>query len=772
MINFMDFNAILQQIKDGTVTIIDLNFELIGDERVIVLAGELKVNKTLTDINLTNNNIGLPGAIAIAEALRVNETLTRINLSENNIGLKGAIAIAEALKVNKTIKHINLSFANIEIEGVIALVDALKVNKNLTDINLSFNDIGPKGAIDLAEALWCGGNALTHIDLSGNDIGDHGAVTLIKMMKRNPTITDINLSYNKITEKGAIGLAKKLVAGGNALTHIDLSCNRLRAKGVIALIKELEDNKTLTHIDLSRNMIGTDGVIALVEALKDNKSMMNITIGGTGDSEQLIFDTLISINQGKTIDDKVLSDKLLTLARYHSDSDDTTVVEVIEHLLNLTNEEGSPLIDINGQMTDGSTILTYYRDKPKMLDFLMSHGAKYPLTEGTKEVKIAKNAQSTHGSKFANQHSAKLLELGRKFVKLDKPVELDDPYKEVQWLKQLIQKLRDAYISEKDQIVEIEVPASQRLKITIDKKAHDLLSEVKKQLLREKFKAENSDYENKSEAEKAQLVHLINNDFFNRAKEGLDIALERQDKCTLGPYADVSLKEVAALVYKAFIIIAKKEQDMSGLLSNFLHCIAEIVDFSTTYSTNLTKENYYSAMSCSRGTITKLLGAIDSKDSTLTVPDKVPVAKSLFGIKDIKPEQQQEYATQAWQSLDPKVRKCIIDDYAFKTNGTSINHFRGALYTTLNNIFADKVTAKDIAKAQLLFIHPNPKTDGVLPKELFMDFIWFDLFNSEHPSVTSLTQKQSEELQQDQDHHNPLDQVPLSGHNDFDDAAI
>ena len=60
---------------------------------------ELK-NNSITTLDLGGNNIGVEGAKAIAEALKVNESITELNLYNNNIGDEGAKAIAEALKEN------------------------------------------------------------------------------------------------------------------------------------------------------------------------------------------------------------------------------------------------------------------------------------------------------------------------------------------------------------------------------------------------------------------------------------------------------------------------------------------------------------------------------------------------------------------------------------------------------------------------------------------------------------------------------------------------
>ena len=89
-----------KQLRDGSLTKIDLSSNNIDDEGAKAIGEALKVNTSLTSIILDNNEIGDEGAKAIGEALKVNTSLTKMDLYCNNIGDEGGKAIEEALKVN------------------------------------------------------------------------------------------------------------------------------------------------------------------------------------------------------------------------------------------------------------------------------------------------------------------------------------------------------------------------------------------------------------------------------------------------------------------------------------------------------------------------------------------------------------------------------------------------------------------------------------------------------------------------------------------------
>ncbi len=334
-------NKIIQDIKNTSITSIDLQYNNIGAEGAIALAEALKYNTSVTSIKLSSNKIGDEGAIALAEALKSNTSVTSIALWKNNIGAEGARALAEVLKYNTSITSIKLSLNKIGDEGAIALADALKYNTSITDINLWRNNIGDEGARALADALkyntsvtyinlWENNigaegaialadalkynTSLNYIGLDRNSIGSEGARALANALKYNTSITDINLWRNNIGDEGAIALADALKYN-TSVNSIILNDNNIGDEGAIALADALKYNTSVTSINLEYNNIGAEGARALADALKYNTSVTSINLSGNvigGEAEALIqeittrnnklFETnLNNIKQGKEL---------------------------------------------------------------------------------------------------------------------------------------------------------------------------------------------------------------------------------------------------------------------------------------------------------------------------------------------------------------------------------------------------------------------------------------------------------------------------------------
>ena len=121
-----------------------------------------------------------------------------------------------------------------------------------TELNLSYNSISDDGAKAIAASL----KNLTTLDLSDNSIGDDGAKAIAVSFKN---LTTLDLSDNSIGEDGAKAIAASL----KNLTSLDLSDNSIGDDGAKAIAASL---KNLTSLDLSDNSIGDDGAKAILDA--------------------------------------------------------------------------------------------------------------------------------------------------------------------------------------------------------------------------------------------------------------------------------------------------------------------------------------------------------------------------------------------------------------------------------------------------------------------------------------------------------------------------
>ena len=136
------FSNILKQIKENTLTRLDLHVNQIGDAGAKDLATALQTNRSLTTLDLHVNQIGDAGAKDLATALQTNTSLTTLDLHGNQIGVEGAKALAEALHTNTSLTTLGLRHNIIGVEGATAFATALQTNTSLTTLDLRGNQIG------------------------------------------------------------------------------------------------------------------------------------------------------------------------------------------------------------------------------------------------------------------------------------------------------------------------------------------------------------------------------------------------------------------------------------------------------------------------------------------------------------------------------------------------------------------------------------------------------------------------------------------------------
>lgn len=153
----------------------------------------------------------------INAVLQSNTSLTKLDLSGNKIYfLEG---LCNSLQKNSSLTELNLS--GNEISSVKCFCDVLKYNSTLTSLNLSDNNI-------------------------------QSLNTMFKGLKRNSSLTELDLSYNRITR---ISFNDDILESNFSLTSLDLSDNCINDTDFFCLSNQLKKNSTLTHLNLKNNRI-------------------------------------------------------------------------------------------------------------------------------------------------------------------------------------------------------------------------------------------------------------------------------------------------------------------------------------------------------------------------------------------------------------------------------------------------------------------------------------------------------------------------------------
>jgi Ran GTPase-activating protein (RanGAP) involved in mRNA processing and transport len=244
----------------------------LGDEGVkLVLCPSLGKGRppALEHLNLSANGITDTGAQALAQALQHHKNIKELILSWNGISDAGAIALAETIRVNPSLRRLELdgifegrgggcrdcvlgtdqleegSQCNIGDAGCIALAQVLP-GSNLECLKLSRQAcITANGVAALAFAITAG-SKLKHLELHRVPVDDEGAIALSKCLMQLETL---GLMISKITDRGAVALAKAIAASNN-LVSVGLTQNEIGAEGLAALVAAVAANTTLQCLDL------------------------------------------------------------------------------------------------------------------------------------------------------------------------------------------------------------------------------------------------------------------------------------------------------------------------------------------------------------------------------------------------------------------------------------------------------------------------------------------------------------------------------------------
>jgi hypothetical protein len=339
-------------------------------------------------------------------------------------------------------------------------------------------------------------------------------------------------------------------------------------------------------------------------------------------------------------------------------------LEVIKNLITLKDENDLPFVDINREI-NGSALITYYRNSPEMLEFLLSNGAEYKTIAGASlEERIANDYQSAHGSTEVDLHALNLLKALAKFSYNGKGA-IDNNSS----LFALIRLVADSIVHNKS-IENIE--GVNNFQVITTAALVSIGQSKIEQFITNKLKG---DYKNKLEEEKEELKKLANFElFFNKVEKAFEAT---QINTSVLNGEKVELSSLVSSVYAAIIKIAN--QDSSTLIPNIWDLMIEIVDCATMYSPN--------GYSCSNGVIRKILSVVDSKHQDLTA-GLYQALEKISSFDDINKLPLATYTKTAWSKLTAKQQEAFKEQFFIECKYSKVcNVFLGKIYQTLKELY-------------------------------------------------------------------------------------
>ena len=127
--------------------------------------------------------------------------------------------------------------------------------------------------------LGAQGVVIRRLELANNALTDQGLVPLARALKCCSRLEHLDLSSNRIRREGCDALGRYLVDpndedGGCAISTLLMSKNNMGEGAARSILAAMRDQVTVTELDLSSNKVGGGGVgQSLAELLEDNTTL-------------------------------------------------------------------------------------------------------------------------------------------------------------------------------------------------------------------------------------------------------------------------------------------------------------------------------------------------------------------------------------------------------------------------------------------------------------------------------------------------------------------
>lgn len=250
-------------IRKKVSTVFDFSHQGLGDACIIQFARSLADVPHVQEINVCDNRLSDNALHALLSAILDKPNLKTLNISMNEVGDKTSQMLLYYLSSSmSTIEHLILEKSDIDDNEAASFMSALEKNKSVTNLNLSRNRIGEAEALNFVQPDFKTG---------GEAVGE--------MLNINLNICRLDLSWNSIRLESACTLAESLKLNYN-LVYLNLSYNACGDPGAMAFGSSLSTNKKLEVLDLSYNNIGIRGAMVIASALSTNKALQLLKLNG------------------------------------------------------------------------------------------------------------------------------------------------------------------------------------------------------------------------------------------------------------------------------------------------------------------------------------------------------------------------------------------------------------------------------------------------------------------------------------------------------------
>lgn len=171
-----------------------------------------------------------------------------------NFTARDCLQLAQCVAACKHLQVFRLHRSKVDDEKVRVLISHILDHPGLTDLDLSHNLISDRGARAVGKFLN-NHSQLVKLNLCDNDIRAPGAQALAHALTKNTTLKTMNLRLNRLGDEGGQAICRSLLRN-STLTDINLGSNDMAEPTAAILSQVVIQNTALRSLDLSCNKLG------------------------------------------------------------------------------------------------------------------------------------------------------------------------------------------------------------------------------------------------------------------------------------------------------------------------------------------------------------------------------------------------------------------------------------------------------------------------------------------------------------------------------------
>ncbi|XP_032890347.1 NACHT, LRR and PYD domains-containing protein 3-like isoform X5 [Amblyraja radiata] len=242
-----------------------------------VLSHVISRCNTIKHLDLCSCGIQCEGLQRLGPALH---KCQRLGLRDNDLGDSGVKLVSVALRNRHCqIQALWLDKVGLTDSGSEDLASALSTNHSLTELDLSDNKLGDLGVKLVSVALRNPDCKILRLGLDKVGLTDSGAEDLASALSINPSLTQLGLGGNNLGDSGVKLVSAALGKPDCKILAPGLDKVGLTDSGAEDLASALSTSPSLTVLDLTHNSL-TDGCVpALCRLIRNHPSLEQIMLG-------------------------------------------------------------------------------------------------------------------------------------------------------------------------------------------------------------------------------------------------------------------------------------------------------------------------------------------------------------------------------------------------------------------------------------------------------------------------------------------------------------